>query len=100
MRVLLVSANFKPSVGGIERYVENLAHGLAGRGHSVTVAACRTDGAVKLEEDNGVAIVRIPATDVLDAKLNVPYPLPNPIAAWWTLRRTGPWRTAIRPPAA
>jgi glycosyltransferase involved in cell wall biosynthesis len=86
MRVLLVSANFKPSVGGIERYVENLAHGLAGRGHSVTVAACRTDGAVKLEQDNGVAIVRIPATDVLDAKLNVPYPLPNPIAAWRTLR--------------
>jgi glycosyltransferase involved in cell wall biosynthesis len=86
MRVLLVSANFKPSVGGIERYVENLAHGLAGRGHSVTVAACRTDGAAKLEQDKGVAIVRIPATDVLDGKLNVPYPLPNPVAAWRTLR--------------
>jgi D-inositol-3-phosphate glycosyltransferase len=87
MRVLLVSANYKPSVGGIERYVDNLAHGLAGRGHSVTVAACRTDGAAKLEQDDGVAIVRIPATDVLDGTLNVPYPLPNPVAAWRTLRR-------------
>jgi len=87
LRVLLVSANFKPSVGGIERYVDNLAHGLAGRGHSVTVAACRTDGAAKLEQDEGVAIVRIPATDVLDERLNVPYPLPHPVAAWRTLRR-------------
>jgi glycosyltransferase involved in cell wall biosynthesis len=87
LRVLLVSANFKPSIGGIERYVDNLAHGLAGRGHSVTVAACRTDGGANLEQDDAVAIVRIPATDVLDERLNVPYPLPNPVAAWRTLRR-------------
>jgi glycosyltransferase involved in cell wall biosynthesis len=87
MRVLLVSANYKPSVGGIERYVENLAHGLAGRGHSVTVVACRTDGGLKLEQDGDVAIVRIPSTDVADERLNVPYPLPNPVAAWRTLRR-------------
>ena len=87
MRVLLVSANYKPSIGGIERYVENLAHGLAARGHRVTVAACRTDGGVKLEQDGDVAIVRIPSTDVLDKRLNVPYPLPNPVAAWRELRR-------------
>jgi D-inositol-3-phosphate glycosyltransferase len=81
LRVLLVSANYKPSVGGIERYVENLAHGLAERGHRVTVAACRTDGGQKHEQDGGVRIVRIPATDVLHKRLNVPYPLPNPVAA-------------------
>jgi D-inositol-3-phosphate glycosyltransferase len=88
LRILLVSANYKPSVGGIERYVENLAHGLAARGHSVTVAACRTNGGAKVEQDGEVRIVRIPATDVLDKGLNVPYPLPNPVAAWRTLRRT------------
>jgi glycosyltransferase involved in cell wall biosynthesis len=87
LRVLLVSANYKPSVGGIERYVENLAHGLAERGHSVTVVACRTDGGAKRELDGKVTIVRIPATDVLDERLNVPYPLPNPLAAWRMLRR-------------
>jgi D-inositol-3-phosphate glycosyltransferase len=87
LRVLLVSANYKPSIGGIERYVENLAHGLAARGHRVTVAACRTDGGVKLEQDGDVAIVRIPSTDVLDKRLNVPYPLPDPVAAWRELRR-------------
>ncbi len=86
LRVLLVSANYKPSVGGIERYVENLAHGLAERGHRVTVAACRTDGGEKHEQDGGVRIVRIPATDVLHTRLNVPYPLPNPVAAFHELR--------------
>ena len=87
LRILLVSANYKPSVGGIERYVENLAHGLATRRHSVTVAACRTDGGRKLEQDGAVTIVRIPSTDVLDKRLGVPYPLPNPVAAWRKLRQ-------------
>ena len=86
MRILLVSANFRPSVGGIEQYVDVLAHGLAARGHEVTVAACRTDGGVA-EEVDGVRIVRLPATDVLDTRLGVPYPLPEPVSAWRTLRR-------------
>src|SRR5438093_1546085 len=61
---------------------------LAERGHEVTVAACRTDGAPAGEERDGkVSIVRIPATDVLDSRLNVPYPLPEPISAVRTLRR-------------
>jgi D-inositol-3-phosphate glycosyltransferase len=85
LSVLLVSANYRPSIGGIEQYVENLAHGLAARGHSVTVAACQTNGGRKRELDGEVAIVRIPSTDVLDEKLKVPYPLPNPITAWRTL---------------
>jgi D-inositol-3-phosphate glycosyltransferase len=87
VRVLLVSANFRPSVGGIERFVEVLAHGLAERGHDVTVAACRTDGGAREEVDGDVRIVRLPATDVLDSRLNVPYPLPEPVTAARTLRR-------------
>lgn len=87
LRVLLVSANYRPSIGGIEQYVDNLAHGLAARGHTVTVAACRTGGAPRKEHDGDVRIVRLPATDVLDDRLNVPYPVPEPFAAWRTLRR-------------
>jgi D-inositol-3-phosphate glycosyltransferase len=87
LRVLIVSANFRPSVGGIERYAETLAHGLAARGHDVTVAACRTDGGSTEEQNGGVRVVRIPATDVLDRRLNVPYPLPSPVGVFRTLRR-------------
>jgi D-inositol-3-phosphate glycosyltransferase len=87
LRVLLVSANYRPSVGGIERYVEVLAHGLAERGHRVTVAACRTDGGLPEEDDGEVRVVRLPATDFLDSRLNVPYPVPEPVTAVRTLRR-------------
>jgi D-inositol-3-phosphate glycosyltransferase len=87
MRVLLVSANYRPSVGGIERYVEILAHGLAERGHRVTVAACRTHGGAAHEQDGTVEIIRMPATDVLHSGLGVPYPLPEPVTATRTLRR-------------
>jgi glycosyltransferase involved in cell wall biosynthesis len=87
LRVLLVSANFRPSVGGIERYVEVLAHELAERGHTVTVAAAQTDDAPREEQDRAVRIVRLPATDVLDSRLKVPYPLPEPVTASLTLHK-------------
>lgn len=86
MRVLLVSANFRPSVGGIERFVEILADGLAVRGHEVTVAACRTGGAPRLERSGAVEIVRIPSSDVLRERFKVPYPLPSPAACVRSLR--------------
>jgi glycosyltransferase involved in cell wall biosynthesis len=88
LRVLLVSANYRPSIGGIERYVEILAHALAERRHAVTVVACATDGALPGEEDDdGVRVVRLRATDVLDGRAGVPVPLPEPVAAARTLRR-------------
>ena len=86
MRVLLVTANFRPSVGGIERFVEILAEGLAERGHDVTVATCRTGGAPNREQASTVQIVRIPATDVMRRRFKVPYPVPSPRACVTTLR--------------
>jgi D-inositol-3-phosphate glycosyltransferase len=87
VRVLLVTANFRPSVGGIERFVEILAEGLAARGHEVTVAACRTGDAPQRERSGSVEIVRIPASDVLRDRFKVPYPLPSPAACVRSLPR-------------
>ena len=87
MRVLLVSANFRPSVGGIERYVEILAGALGRRGHEVTVLACRTGGAARHEDGVGFGIVRVPASDLLRTRAGVPYPLPHPVALVRELRR-------------
>jgi rhamnosyl/mannosyltransferase len=84
--VLLVSANFRPSVGGIERFVEILADGLAERGHEVTVVTCRTPGTPRREHAGAVEIVRIPATDVMRERFKVPYPIPAPPACVRTLR--------------
>jgi D-inositol-3-phosphate glycosyltransferase len=83
VRVLLVSANYRPSVGGIERFVEILAEGLAERGHEVTVVAGRHRGGAALEEQAGVRVVRLPASDVLRKRLGVPYPLFAP----WQVRK-------------
>ncbi|HXG76750.1 MAG TPA: glycosyltransferase, partial [Gaiellaceae bacterium] len=85
MQILLVSANFRPSVGGVERFTEILAEGLAERGHLVTVVACRTGGAPLEEERHGVRILRIPASELPRARLGVPYPLPAPRACLRTL---------------
>ncbi len=87
MRVLLVSANFRPSVGGIERFTEVLGTGLAQRGHEVTVLCCRKDHAPRHETSDGTEVVRLPATYVLHRLFNVPYPVPAPWSLTGTIRR-------------
>ncbi len=81
-----MSANYRPSVGGIERFTEVLAEGLAARGHAVTVLACRENGAPPRENRAGVQVVRVPASYVLRRRFGVPYPLPAPRSLFKTLR--------------
>jgi glycosyltransferase involved in cell wall biosynthesis len=51
------------------------------------VLACRTGGAPRREDGDAFRIVRVPASDVLRARVNVPYPLPHPVATFRELRR-------------
>jgi glycosyltransferase involved in cell wall biosynthesis len=87
LRVLLVSANYRPSVGGIERFVETLAEAVAARGHDVTVLCCRDGGAPLSERRNGVTIVRLKASHLPRRVAGVPYPLPEPLELWRTTRK-------------
>jgi D-inositol-3-phosphate glycosyltransferase len=87
VRVLLVTAYFAPHVGGVERFTEILAAGLAERGHDVTVLTTRTDAAgAAHEERDGYRVERVPATNAVEARLGVPYPLPSPRAVARALR--------------
>lgn len=86
MRVLLVSAHFRPHVGGVETFTETLAEGLAGRGHEVTVLCCRTDRRSPAEEEGAYRIVRVPAWSGPERRLGVPYPVPSPAGSWRRLR--------------
>jgi D-inositol-3-phosphate glycosyltransferase len=90
VRVLLVSANFRPRVGGIERFTEVLAAGLAQRGHDVVVLCCRYGDAPGREELDGFLVERIPASYALARRLNVPYPLPSLVPLFRLLRRRVP----------
>lgn len=89
MRVLLVSAHFRPHVGGIETFTESLAGLLAARGHEVTVVCCRTDRS-PLAEDGAYRVVRVPAWTWPERRLRVPYPLPSLRALARVLRREIP----------
>jgi D-inositol-3-phosphate glycosyltransferase len=95
VRVLQVSANYRPSVGGIERYVELLATGLAARGHEVSVLCCRSGEAPPREQAEGVQIMRIPASDLLKRRANVHYPLPAPWALARELRSLVAWADVV-----
>src|SRR6478672_6431710 len=80
MRVALVSSNFEPHAGGIERFVEILAGGLAASGHEVHVVCCRYAGAPLHEERDGFAVHRIRSSYVLDRRFNIPVPMPEPVS--------------------
>jgi glycosyltransferase involved in cell wall biosynthesis len=86
VRVLLVSANYLPHVGGIERFTQVLARGLARRAHEVTVLCCRYGGA-PLREEGEFTVERVPASFALERRAGVPYPLPVPLALHRALRR-------------
>jgi glycosyltransferase involved in cell wall biosynthesis len=87
VRIVLVSANFAPHVGGVERFTEVLAGALGRRGHDVTVCCCRTEAASVHEDRGDFSIHRIRSTYVVDRQLNVPYPLPGPVDLVKTLSR-------------
>jgi hypothetical protein len=89
MRTLLVSANFRPHVGGIERFTETLAGGLADRGHEVAVLCCRFDGAPLCEEVEGFTVHRIRSAYAAE-RLNVPWPVPEPFGLLAALRERVP----------
>jgi D-inositol-3-phosphate glycosyltransferase len=86
VRVLLVSANFRPHIGGIERFTETLAGGLAERGHEVEVVCCRFGDAPLRDEADGFAIRRIPSAYTLERRLKVPWPVPEPLRLLRVLR--------------
>ena len=73
-------------MGGIERFIEILAGGLAARGHEVDVVCCRFADAPLREDLDGFAVHRIRSSYILDRRLSVPIPVPDPVAMLRLLR--------------
>jgi len=59
MRILMLTELYPPFIGGSEEYVRNLAHGLAGRGHTVSVATMSADGSAGTRMDGPVTVHRL-----------------------------------------
>jgi glycosyltransferase involved in cell wall biosynthesis len=84
LRVLLVVDFYKPFIGGMERYVESLAHYLNARGHHVAVVTVRHGSAAEVESEADITVYRV---EGLQAHLPVrysgarqtPVPFPDPV---------------------
>jgi glycosyltransferase involved in cell wall biosynthesis len=61
MRILQVTTYYPPSVGGIQYYVQHLAHALSGLGHQVDVLTVDTTGlGMGFASEKGIAVQRLP----------------------------------------
>ena len=81
-KVLIVSAYAHPHIGGVEVVVDQQARTLADLGHKVTLVTshCGASRAAKEEEVNGYTVVRIPAWNLLEESIGVPFPVWDPRA--------------------
>lgn len=76
MRVLLVTHYFPPHHGGIENVAATQARLLAGSGNHVTIVTSRIPSDDTLDE--AYTTIRVPAYNVLEERLGIPYPLFHP----------------------
>ena len=91
MRILIVTSYFPPHVGGVEVVAERQARLLAGAGHDVVVATCRSSPAAPdAERRDGYSVRRLPASTVVERRLGIPYPLVG-LAFVRALRRLVGW---------
>jgi glycosyltransferase involved in cell wall biosynthesis len=91
MKVLIVSSYFPPHIGGVEVVAQQQAGGLAAAGHRVTVATTRPDPGLPAEDrTDGYRVVRLPASNLLERRTGIPYPIVGP-AFYRGLRRLVGW---------
>ncbi len=62
MNILMVSQFYPPIMGGVERYIQDLALSLVQRGQRVSVVTLRHTGLPEFEEQDGVSVYRIRGT--------------------------------------
>ncbi|MCO4772030.1 MAG: glycosyltransferase family 4 protein [Deltaproteobacteria bacterium] len=74
MHVGILSHNFPPHPGGLEVMVMNLARGLAGLGHQVTLVSSAWEDARGVSVEHGVTVHRLPTLHHTEG-FGVPYPV-------------------------
>jgi len=88
LRILMVSDNYPPFLGGAHRQTQLLAHELQQRGHAVTVATVWHGGLPEYENDEGVGVYRLKQLrtwlpgSVKDTAQRHQPPWPDPIGVW------------------
>lgn len=79
MNILILTHYFPPHRGGIENVSFNQARLLAGLGHNVTIVSSRIPS-TESEYGDAFSVIRLPAWNILERKLGIPYPIFYPSA--------------------
>ena len=75
LNFVIFSAQYLPTVGGVERYTNSLAKKLTEKGHKITVVTSSLDGLPDHETDtDGIEIYRIPVKWAMDHRFSIPIP--------------------------
>lgn len=75
MNFVIFSAQYLPTVGGIERYTNSLAKKLIEKGHKITVVTSSLEGQTNHETaDDGIEIFRIPVKWIMNRRFSIPVP--------------------------
>ncbi len=72
MKFIIFSAQYLPTVGGVERYTNSLAKKLIANGHSVSVVTSALSGLPYAETDqDGINIFRLPCLSLMNGRFPV-----------------------------
>ena len=62
--ICLISCFYPPHVGGVERYVRNMAAQLSAMGHKITLVCVNTESLESYSNNNNIEIFRLPCYDI------------------------------------
>ena len=74
MTICFFSAQYLPTVGGVERYTSCLAQKLLAHGHRVLVVTSALPGLPEHEVSDGVEVIRLPVWPLIGGRFPVPKP--------------------------
>ncbi len=78
MRVLTAAHYWPPHVGGVEFEAREQSRRLVARGHDVTVVSSRIGDDRAISFDDGFPVHKIAASNILEDRIRLPYPLYSP----------------------
>ena len=78
MRVLTAAHYWPPHVGGVEFEAREQSRRLVARGHDVTVVSSRISDHRALSFDDGLPVHKVAASNVLEDRIRLPYPIYSP----------------------
>lgn len=82
MNITIFSALYKPSIGGVENYTEQLSKALSNHGHRVVIVTHNIDESPLWEEEGNRRILHLPCRQLLDGRLPIPRRSPQSTMAW------------------